>query len=76
MKGIIDRFEGNFAVIELEDKSLLNIEIQKLPPKSKEGDMFFIHNHIIQFDESGTIERKKRIQKLSKNLWVNEKNPS
>ena len=51
MKGIIDRFEGNFAVIELEDKSLLNIEIQKLPPKSKEGDMFFIHNHIIQFDE-------------------------
>ena len=41
MKIIIDRFEGDFAVCELEDKSFVNVP-RVLFGNAKEGDIFNI----------------------------------
>jgi hypothetical protein len=64
MKVIVDRFEGSFAVVELEDRSMVNMPRQLLPDEAKEGDVL-----AIEIDESETASRKKRISKLMDNLW-------
>lgn len=57
MKFIIDRFEGDFAVVELENKEMLDIPRRILPLDSKEGDIVSI-----SIDEIETNERRKTIQ--------------
>ena len=42
MKVIIDRFEGEYAVAELEDKSFINMDKRLLPPETVEGDIIEI----------------------------------
>lgn len=63
MKVIIDRFEGAFAVVEMEDKTMVDIP-KVLVPDAKEGDVIDI-----SIDISGTDARKKRIDKLMGDLW-------
>ena len=41
MKVIIDRIEGEFAVVELSDKTTVNV-LKKLFGDAKEGDIFNI----------------------------------
>lgn len=63
MKFIIDRFEDQFAVIELEDGSTLSIP-RKLIPDGKEGDIIRL---VIEKDE--TQARRTNIEKLMDDLW-------
>lgn len=37
MKAVIDRFEGEVAVLELEDGGLLTVQRSLLPPDAREG---------------------------------------
>ena len=69
MKLIIDRFEGNFAVCEKEDRTMINIEKNKIPTESKAGDVLSVTENEIVIDEIDTINRKKDIEKLTKDLW-------
>jgi hypothetical protein len=71
MKVIIDHFEDSFAVCETEDKSLIDIEILKLPLEAKQGDVLEILGDHITLNQSETNERKKRIQELMKDTWEN-----
>lgn len=36
---IIDRFEGDFAVLERNDRTTINVPKDQLPAESKEGDV-------------------------------------
>ena len=63
MKVIIDRFEGAFAIVEMEDKTMVDIP-KVLVPEAKEGDVIEI-----SIDASGTDARKKRIDNLMDDLW-------
>lgn len=63
MKVIIDRFEGDYAVVELEVGKSVNIP-KILIPDAKEGDVIKI---IIDGDT--TEERKKQIQELVNNVF-------
>lgn len=72
MKFTIDRFEGNFAVCEKEDGTMININRDKLPKKVKEGDILLVEDDSIKVDEKATKERKKSIDKLMKDLWEQE----
>lgn len=63
MKIIIDRFEGDFAVVETDEKVMLNIP-KSLVPGSREGDVISI-----VIDEEETQKRKDNIQKLMDDLW-------
>jgi hypothetical protein len=64
VEAIIDRFEGDFAVVEMQDLTTVNLPLV-LVPGAKEGD-------VIQIKISGdkTKERKKSIAKLSKKLFI------
>ena len=69
MKVIIDRFEGDFAVCEKEDRQMLDIKRNKIPSSAKEGDVLDISNDRIIIDSEATEKRKKEIEELTKDLW-------
>lgn len=64
MKVIIDRFEGNFAVVELPDMTFADMPISLVPKGTKEGDVLSI-----KIDKEETENRRKRIEKLMDDLW-------
>lgn len=64
MKIIIDRFEGNFAVVELPNKKMINMPKTLVPEKAKEGDVLSIE---INRDE--TEKRGKEIKNLMDDLF-------
>lgn len=65
VKYTIDRFEGPFAVVELEDKSFINIPVKALPQEAKEGDVISV-----EINTGDTKARKQRIEKKMKDLWA------
>ena len=69
MKVIVDRFEGNFAVCEKEDKTMIDIEKSKLPLDTKEGDVLIILKDKIYIDYEETNKRRSHIEKLMDDLW-------
>lgn len=64
MKYIIDRFEGKYAIVELEDQTFANVEVSALPPGAKEGDVISVAIDVVE-----TTERKERIQNKMDNLF-------
>lgn len=64
MKVIIDRIEGNWAVVELENKTVCNMPIELLPKGAKEGSVLKI-----EVDTESTNNQKERIQKLMDEVW-------
>jgi len=69
MKVIIDRFEGKYAVCEKEDGNMINIEKDKIGQHAKEGDVLLVTENEITIDEVATVNRKKDIEELTKDLW-------
>jgi len=69
MKVIIDRFEGDFAVCEKEDREMLDIQRFKIPSSAKEGDVLDIVNNQVTIDSEATEIRKKEIEELTRDLW-------
>lgn len=69
MKAIIDRFEGEIAVLELENGTMQDIIKNKLPSNSKEGDCLIINDDNISIDENETNLRRKNIRKLMDDLF-------
>ena len=69
MRVTIDRFEGDFAVCEKYDRGMINVRKDKIPESAKEGDVLVIEEDSISVDTKGTLDRKKRINKLMDNLW-------
>ena len=59
MRIIIDRFEGDFAVVELENKHFANMPKSLVPQCAKEGSALSI-----ELDEEETEKRKLTISKL------------
>ncbi|KYH34851.1 hypothetical protein CLTEP_11660 [Clostridium tepidiprofundi DSM 19306] len=68
MKGIIDRFEGQFAIVELDDGEIVNVPKIRMPSDAEEG-------MVIDIDETITINyketeiRKTENDSLAKELW-------
>ena len=67
MKLIIDRFEGEFAVCEMENRNMVNISKNILPEDVIEGDVLNIE---IKIDVEETLKRRSEISKLTKGIWV------
>lgn len=68
MFGILDRFEGSFAIVELYDRKVINIELNKIPKEAREGDVLSIGEHIT-IDHEETKKRKSVVEKLSRDMW-------
>ncbi len=69
MKGIIDRFEGEYAVVEMDDRIMKNIKIEILPQGIKEGTAIKFVNGEWQIDQERTENLKSEIDDLAKNLF-------
>ncbi|MSU00436.1 DUF3006 domain-containing protein [Tissierella pigra] len=67
MKFTIDRFEEDFAIVELENKDTIEIPRIIIPEEAKEGDIISI---TIEKDE--TDKRKERIQGKFDRLFCGE----
>ena len=64
MKVIIDRFEGQYAVVELDNGDFVSVPRMVLPNLADEGDVI-----TIEIDEDATDQRRKRIEGLMEKLW-------
>lgn len=69
MKLILDRFEGEFAICEKEDGTIVDIRRDLLPKEAKEGDILLFEGESIIIDEQASLERKEYIKKLMDDLW-------
>lgn len=66
MKVTIDRFEGEFAVIEFESGKTADMPCILIPDGAKEGDVIEI-----RIDAQETELRKQRISRKLKDLFDN-----
>ncbi len=64
MRVTIDRFEGNFVVVELANKETVNMPKILVPEGAKEGDIIDI-----KINEEKTGERRQNMEKMMQNLW-------
>lgn len=69
MKVIIDRFEGDFAVCETENRQMININKGDITFDAKEGDVLIIEGDTIELDVEETRKRKQTAQRLVDDLW-------
>lgn len=69
MKVTIDRFEGDFAVCEKEDRTIMDIPVKDIPEGAVEGDVLVIEEGSITIDREETEKRKERIKGLMDSLW-------
>ena len=60
---IIDRFEGDYAVVETSD-GFINIPKKDLPRNANKGDVLSVN-----IDSNETDSRKKRIEGMMNNLF-------
>lgn len=65
MKYSIDRFEGDYAVVELSDGLFVNIPISAIPIEAKEGDTIKV-----TIDKNVTKERRISIEKKMSKLFL------
>lgn len=66
-RGIIDRFEGKYAIIECEG-GFDRVERSELPPSAKEGDSVVLDSKIV-IDKGATENRIKFIKGLMDKLF-------
>ncbi|MDN6196217.1 MAG: DUF3006 domain-containing protein [Atopostipes suicloacalis] len=69
MEVIVDRFEGDYAVCETENREMKDIPKEKLPKGVKEGDVLVITDEGISIHPAKRKEREQRINDLMNDLW-------
>jgi hypothetical protein len=69
VRGTIDRFEGEFAILEWEGRNIENIAKELLPSTAKEGDIIEFENDGYKVNLAETMKRKKELKQLSEGLW-------
>lgn len=65
---ILERFEGDYAVIEV-DGEMIDVEKDLVNECAKEGDVLKLVDGIYYKDLEGTEKRKQYIADKFKNMW-------
>jgi len=69
---IIDRFEGDLAVCEREDCSMVAIEKTRLPKGVRPGNILKIEDDgTIRLDAEEELRRREMIYKMQESLFEN-----
>ncbi|MBX4163793.1 DUF3006 domain-containing protein [Priestia megaterium] len=68
IKGIIDRFEEGFAVVEIEGKTK-DYPKGIFPPDAQVGDIVYITGTQVKINREETKKRAKEIDELMNELW-------
>jgi hypothetical protein len=69
MKAIVERFEGEVAVLEIDGERFENVALDTLPEGTCEGDMLIGRPGEWRRDPEGTAERLKRNADLMGRLF-------
>lgn len=72
MRGTVDRFEDNIAVIELDSGDFTDINLSELPSNICVGDILEIKDNSFSINREETVQRKKNIQSLMDELFEDE----
>lgn len=68
---IIDRFEGDKAVIEdSENEKMISLEKNMIEDTAREGDVIFFADGIYKADTEATAERRTEIWRLLKSVDI------
>ena len=70
-KYIVDRFEGEFAVLEKEYAGMVDILKSDLPP-AHEGDVIIFENGVYKVSNEETQKRKELIAEKMRKLFENK----
>jgi hypothetical protein len=68
-KYIIDRIEGNYALIEKENGDMYKISIENIKGDFKDGDVLINKGEYFEIDKKFTLNRKNEINNSMKNMW-------
>jgi hypothetical protein len=68
IKGIIDRFEGDYVVVEIEGTTKDYLKVH-FPKEAKPGDVVYIDGTKISIDKLETKKLEDEIQKLIDEVW-------
>lgn len=67
MKGIIDRIENDYAIVEIKN-GYFNFKLEKFPKSIKEGDIVKFDGVTFKVLKKETKIRKNKIEKLFNSL--------
>jgi ASC-1-like (ASCH) protein len=67
-RGVIDRFEGDIVVIEIEGRTI-DVPMARLPKKAKAGDVIIFDGDNLRLDHADTKKRKAEIDALMDELF-------
>lgn len=68
MKGIVDRLEGEYMVIEVEGKTI-DVNMKEISKDVKVGDVVVLVDGLWTADKHETEQRKAKITKLMDEVW-------
>lgn len=71
MKGIVERFEEQYVVIEINGEAK-DFKKEAVDPQVKVGDFVCLINSIWVTDKLETKEREMKIKKLMDEVWEDE----
>jgi len=72
VKWVLDRLEDGYAVCEeIDTRESLTVPAQSLPAGASPGDVLFYDGNNFVIDRTETKSRRKRINKMFKDLWDN-----
>jgi hypothetical protein len=71
MAVVIDRFEGQTAVCERPDRTMLSLPRSGLPSEAREGDVIIISKGAVRIDRSATAARKKAAEEKLRQIMKN-----
>ena len=66
---VVERLEGEFAVVEFPDRSTKDVPIDQLPADVKAGDCFWFEQDKYIPAPEETEKRKAEITKLAQSMW-------
>lgn len=65
MKYTIDRFEGEYAVVELESGKFVDVPREAIPVEARESDIIEV-----KINKADTEKRREEVRKLENDLFV------
>ncbi|MCK6259554.1 DUF3006 domain-containing protein [Fictibacillus sp. KIGAM418] len=68
IKGIIDRFEGEYVVVEINGYTKDYLR-STFPKQAKPGDVVFIEKDKVTIDNNETDKLRKEIEDLMDDVW-------
>ncbi|MEN6351226.1 MAG: DUF3006 domain-containing protein [Syntrophomonas sp.] len=69
MQAFVDRFEGDFAVLEIEGKGSINVKRSEIAEEAKEGDVLQQIGGEWVVNERATLWRQNKLKFLMDEMW-------